>query len=146
MAALYEMVERMHSAELQRAMSMAREVEQAIETQRTIVRATEFDRREALVIGDRMGWSFADTQQEIAAWRAGRLEETRVKREELSGVARERYAASHLRSEQMNRVVGGVAARVEMEEGRRAQAMTDDRFLSRKLWVETREEARQESR
>jgi hypothetical protein len=146
MAALYEVIERMDSAELQRTMSSVREAEQAIETQRTIVRTTGFDRREALVIGDRVGWAFADRQQEVAAWTAGRLEEIRVKREERSGVARKRYAASRLRSEQINRVVEGVAARVEMEEGRRFQAMADDRFLSRKLWMETREETRQESR
>jgi hypothetical protein len=146
MAALNEVVERMHSVELHRAMSVVREAEQAIEAQRTIIRGMEFDQREALVMGDRMGWSFADTQQEVAAWRAGRLEEIRLKREELSGVARERHAASRLRSEQMNRVVEGVAARTEMEEGRRFQAMTDDRFLSRKVWMETRKETREDSR
>jgi hypothetical protein len=144
MAALYGVVEQMHSVELQRATSVVREAEQAIEAQRTIVRAAGFEGREALVTGDRLGWSFAETQQEIAVWKGERLEEIRVNREELSGVARERYAESRLKSEQMNCVVEGIAARMEMEEGRRFQATTDDRFLSRKLWMETREEARLE--
>jgi hypothetical protein len=138
MAALYGVVERMHSVEMQRATSVVREAEQAIEMQRTIGRAAEFDGREALVLGDRMGWSSADTQQEVAAWREERLEKIRVKRAELSAVARERYVASRLKSEQMNCVVEGIAERVEMEEGRRVQATADDRFLSRKLWMETR--------
>jgi hypothetical protein len=138
MAALYGVVERMHSVEMQRATSVVREAEQAIEMQRAIGRAAEFDGREALVLGDRMGWSSADTQQEVAAWWEERLEKIRVKRAELSAVARERYVASRLKSEQMNCVVEGIAERVEMEEGRRVQATADDRFLSRKLWMETR--------
>lgn len=144
MAALYEVVERMHSVELQLATSVVREAEQAIEKQRTIGFAAGFDGREALVMGDRMGWSFAETQREIAAWKRERLEPIRTEREELSMVARERYATSRVKSEQMNRVVEGVAARVEIKEGRRVQAASDDRFLSRKLWMETREETRQE--
>ena len=143
-AALYAVVERMHSAELERAMSMVREAEQAIETQRTILHAAGFDGREALVRGDRMGWSLAEKQQVVAARKRERLEEIRVKRQELNEVARERYAASRRKSEQMNCVVEGVVARVEMEEGRRVQVMTDDRFLSRKLWIKTREDAQQE--
>ena len=145
-AALYGVAERMHAVELQRARIVVREAKQAIEIQQMIVHAAGFDGREALVRGDRMGWALAETQQVVAAWRTGRLEEIRMKREELSGVARERYAASQLKSEQMNCVVEGVTARLGMEEGRRFQAMTDGRFLSRKLWMETREETRRESR
>lgn len=146
MAALYGVVERMDSIELQRAMSVVREAERAIERQRTIVHAAGLDGRAALVKGDRMGWSLAETQQEVSAWRARRLEEVRVEREALNEAAREVYAASRLKSEQMNRVVEGVAKRVEMEEERRFQATTDDRFLSRKLWTKARDEVRQESR
>jgi hypothetical protein len=142
MAALYGVVERMHSVELQRATNVVREAEQAIEAQQTIVRSAGSDGREALKAGDRMGWSFAETQREIAIWKKDRLEPIRVSREELSMVARERYAASRIQSEQMNRVVAGVADRVEIEEGRRVQAITDGRFLSRKLWVEIRDKPR----
>jgi hypothetical protein len=141
-AALYEVVERMHSVELQRARIVVREAKQAIETQQMIVHAAGFDGREALVRGDRMGWALAETQQVVAAWKGARLEEIRVKREELSEVARDRYVASRLKNEQMNWVVEGFVACVEKEEGRRFQTTTDDRFLSRKLWMETREEAR----
>ena len=141
-AALYEVVERTHSVELQRARIVVREAKQAIEAQQMIVHAAGFDGREALVRGDRMGWALAETQQVVAAWKEERLEEIRLKREELSEVARERYAASRLKNEQMNCVVEGFAARVEKEERRRFQATTDDRFLSRKLWMEARQEAR----
>jgi hypothetical protein len=145
-AALYDVVERMASIELQRAMSVVREAERAIERQRTIVCTAGVDRREALMKGDRIGWSLAETQQEVAARRWELLEEVRVEREASNEAAREVYAASRLKSEQMNRVVGGVAERVEIEEERRFQGTTDDRFLSRKLWTKARDEARQASR
>ena len=142
MVALYGVVERMHSIELQIATSLVREAEQAIETQRTIGLAAVFDGRGALAIGDRMAWSFAETQRAVAAWKRERLEPIRVKREALSEVAREQYAASRVKSEQMNRMMEVVASRVEIEEGRRIQTATDDRFLSRKLWTEMQLEKR----
>jgi hypothetical protein len=45
----------------------------------------------------------------------------------------------------MKSVVDGVELRVQVEDGRRAQGVADDRFLSRKLWVEAQDEARRES-
>ncbi len=145
-AALYGVVERMHSVELQRAAAAVRETELAIEAQRMVVRAAGFDERAALVMEDRIGWSLAEMQRGIAEWKGERLEEIRLKREELSEVARERYATSRLKSEQMTQVVDGVAARAEVEEERRVQSLTDDRFLSRKIWMQSRDEAGQESR
>jgi hypothetical protein len=145
-AALYGVAERMHSVELQRAASAVRETELAIEAQRTVVRTAAFDGREALVMEDRIGWSFAEMQREIAKWKGERLEEIRLKREGLSRVARERHTTSRLKSEQMTQVVDGVTERVEMEAGRRAQSLTDDRFLSRKIWMQLQDDARQYSR
>jgi hypothetical protein len=94
---------------------------------------------------DRLGWSLAERQREIAGWKRERLESIRVERESLSDSARERHAASRLKSEQIQSVVDGVELRVQVEDGRRAQGVADDRFLSRKLWVEAQDEARRES-
>ena len=143
---LYGVVERMHSVELQRATSAVRETELAIKAQRTVVGAAGRDGRKALAMEDRIGWSVAERQREIAEWNGVRLGEIRLKREELSRVAREQYATSRLKSEQMTQVVDGVSARVEMEAGRRAQSLTDDRFLSRKIWMQSQDKARQENR
>jgi hypothetical protein len=134
--ALHEVVERMHSIELQIAANVVREAEQAIEMQRAIGSNAEFDGRKALAMSDRAGWSFAEVEREIAAWKRERLEPIRMKREELNRAAHERYSVSRVKNEQMNRVMEGVAARAEIEEERRMQAATDDRFLSRKLWLE----------
>jgi hypothetical protein len=80
----------------------------------------------------------AESQQETAAWRRRRLEQIRLEREELNEAAREQYVASRLKREQMKRVCDDIAARMEIEEGRRSQAASDDRFLARRRWTDRR--------
>jgi hypothetical protein len=84
----------------------------------------------------------AETQQETAAWRRERLEKIRLEREELSEAAREQYVASRLKREQMKRVFDDIAVRSGIEEGRRMQAASDDRFLARRRWTDTQEKMR----
>ena len=145
LAALYGVVERMRSIELRVKTAAVIEAEQAIEAQRVVMRSAGFDRREALMNGDRLGWSLAETQREIAGWKRERLERIRVEREALRSDAREEYSASRLKSEQMKGVVDSAAARVEVEEGRRAQGAADDRFLARRVWMKGQDEDRRES-
>jgi hypothetical protein len=128
----------MHSSELQRATDAVREIEQAIEIQRNVVRVIGVDVRDALITGDRLGWSLAEMQRELAMWKGKRLEDVRLEREELNGLAQQRYAESRMKSEQINRVVESVAARMEIKEERKIQGTTDDRCLSRRAWAETR--------
>ena len=90
-----------------------------------------------------MGRSLAEAQWELAGWRREGLERIRAEREELRVSAQEQYAVSRVKSEQMRRVVDSVEARVAIEEGRRTQAATDDRYLSRRLWVEARQASRE---
>jgi hypothetical protein len=145
LAALYGVVERMHSIELQMTTAAVREAEQAIEEQQVVMRSAGFDQRDALMNEDRLGWLLAERQREIAGWRRERLERICVEREALSAAAQEQYSASRLKSEQMKGVVDGVAARVQVEEGRRTQGAADDRFLSRRSWMEAQDEDRRES-
>ena len=88
----------------------------------------------------------AETQQETAAWRRQRLEQIRLEREELNEAAREQYVASRLKREQIKRVFDDIAVRMEIEEGRRLQAASDDRFLARRRWTDTRERMRDNPR
>ena len=89
-----------------------------------------------------MSWTMAETQQATAAWRGRGLEQIRLEREELSEAAREQYVASRLKREQIRRVFDDIAARLEIEEGRRLQAASDDRFLARRRWTDAREKTR----
>ena len=130
----YGVVEEMHSVELQRMTAAVREAQQAIGVQQQAARSARVDGRDALMADDRMGWEIAETQRESAGWKRRRLEQIRSEREVLSDEAREQYVVSRLKSEQMKRLAEGVALRAEIEEGRRLQAASDDRFLARRRW------------
>lgn len=142
LAALYAAVEEMHSAELQRMTAAVREAQQVIEVEQEIARSARVDGRAALLGGDQACWMMSETLQETAAWRRGRLERIRLEREELNDAAREQYVASRLKREQVKRVFDDIAARMEIEEGRRMQAASDDRFLARRRWTDSREKVR----
>lgn len=131
---LYAVVEEMHSVELQRMTAAVREAEQAIGVERNIAQIARRNEREALVSGDSFDRISAETQQEKAASRRGRIEDVRQEREELNEAAREQYVASRLKREQMKRVLDEIACRREIEENRRVQAASDDRFLARRRW------------
>jgi hypothetical protein len=88
----------------------------------------------------------AESQQETVAWRRRGLEPIRLEREKLSEAAREQYVASRLRREQIKRVYDDIAVRMEIEEGRRLQAASDDRFLARRRWTDARERMRDKQR
>jgi hypothetical protein len=139
---LYGVIEEMHSLELQQRTAAVQEAQQAIEVQQQVARSARFGGRDALMADDRMGWEIAETQRESAGWKRRRLEQMRLEREVLSDAAREQYLASRIKSEQMKRLAEGVAARAEIEEGRRVQATSDDRFLARRRWSDTRERIR----
>ena len=139
---LYGVVEEMHSLELQRMTAAVQEAQQAIEVQQQVARSATFGGRDALMADDRMGWEVAETHRERAGGKRRRLEQMRLEREVLSEAAREQYLASRIKSEQMKRLAEGVAARAEIEEGRRVQATSDDRFLTRRRWSDTRERIR----
>lgn len=143
---LYAAAEEMHLAELQRIKAAVREAQQAIRVEQEVVRSARVDIREALLEGDRVSWTMAETQQEAAASRRRVLEQIRAGREELSDAAREQYVASRLKREQIKRVFDDIVARTEIEERRRLQAASDDRFLARRRWTDAQEKTRDDSR
>jgi hypothetical protein len=64
----------------------------------------------------------------------------RVEREALWDAARETYRASRMQMEQVDSAVERTRMLEEMEATRRAQAATDDRYLSRRAWMRGQEE------
>jgi len=135
---LYAVVEEMHLTELQRMTAAVRETEQAIVNEQDVAKSARIDGRGALTMGDRMDWMMAETQQEMAGWRRQRLEQVRQEREQSNDAARQQYMASRLKREQMKCVFDEIAARIDIEEGRRKQATSDDRFLARCLWADAK--------
>jgi hypothetical protein len=142
LTALYGGIEEMHSIKLQRTISAVREAEQAMDMQHATLRSSDAEGREALVTGDRMSWTAAKTQREIAEWKQERLEQVRLEREILNDETKKEYMASRLQSEQMKHLVADAATQAEIEAGRQMQAGLDDRFLARRRWSDTREELR----
>jgi hypothetical protein len=139
LVALYEIVEEMHSAELQRLTAAVNETHAAIERQQDAIHSACLDSREALMTEDRMGWVSAETRRRSSGWKRRRLDQIHVERVALNDAAREQYIASRLKSEQMKRVVEGIESHLKIEWERRSQAASDDRFLSRRRWSDTRE-------
>jgi len=139
---LYGSIEELQSAELQRRSAAVQEAEHAIGFQQTVVRSSHIDSRDALVSGDRVNWTTAKLQQEIAEWKQQRLQEVRRERQILSDEARKQYLASRLQSEQMKHVAEDAMEKIEIEEGRRMQAALDDRYLARRRWTDGRDERR----
>jgi hypothetical protein len=135
---VYEAIEEMREVESQRAAIEVREAEQAIGRQRTISQVAALDGHQALLGGDRMGWSFAAVQQEAAGWRETQLAGVLSEREECSGAARRQHLDSRQWSERMKRLVDGATASVTETEEKRTQAAADDRYLSRRRWKQGR--------
>ncbi len=111
------------------------EAEQAIVVELDVVKLSRMDGRGALMAEDRTGWLMSETRQGRARWRWQRLEEIRRQREQLSDEAKQQYVASRLKREQMKRVFDEIATQTEIEEERRTQAASDDRFLARRRWM-----------
>jgi hypothetical protein len=141
-ASLYSVIEGMRRSELEVAVAAVREAEEAIAVQRSTVLSARLEGREALAAGDRLGWMAADKRREVAGRKSLGLEEVRVKRETASAVARQMYLASRIESEQMKSVREALARTVEIDESRRMQAIVDDRFLSRRLWMDAQTDKR----
>jgi hypothetical protein len=146
LAGLYAAVEGMHSAELQRTTAELRETELVIVAVQHIAESVRSDGREALAIGDGVGWMISETQQETARWRRQRLEQVRQEREQSNDAARQQYVASRLKREQMQHVFDEIASRIKIEEGRQIQAASDDRFLARRRWTDAKGKIRDDGR
>lgn len=146
LATLYAVVEEMHSAELQRLTAAVVQARNAIGSEQEAMRSARLDGQEALAAGDQVHWMMSQTRQETAAWKKQRLEEIRLRREELNDAAHEQYVASRLKREQIERVFDDMARGMEIEKERREQAVSDDRFLARRRWTDSREEKRKDQR
>jgi hypothetical protein len=133
---LYGVMKEMRFIEMRRQLVLLDEAEQAIAAQETAVWTVEKAGRGALQEGDLLGWRQARTQAALAEWNSGQLETLRQERGELYEAALEQYGESRIQSEQTDQLLEDVTRQLELEEQRRNQAIADDRYLGRKLWME----------
>ncbi|WP_213803373.1 hypothetical protein [Granulicella sp. dw_53] len=137
---LYGAMEAARSGEMQRAQILLLEAEQALRGQQAVKHMAHAEGRDALGQGDRMAWMFAEVQAELASVKRRRIEPIAEERGASRDAAKKKYLASRLESEQMNRLFDDAAKRAAVMQLRRAQAVADDRFLSRKRWAEMKAE------
>jgi hypothetical protein len=142
LAGLYAAVEEMHAAELRKIAGTVLDAKRAIVVEREAGRLARLEGRDALLVGDRANWMMSETRQEMAAWWRQKFEEIRIGREQLNDAAREQYVASRLKRRQIQSVSDEIAEQLEIEEGRKAQAVSDDRYLARRRWADMQEKMR----
>ncbi len=133
---LYGQVEQIRSAQLRIASSAVDEVAQATAYEVSVRQRQSAHAHNALMSGDRESWSLSAVQAAVATARQLRLESLRIAREDAQEQAAVAYRNSRQRLEQMNAVIDKASTRASLEETRRSQAASDDRFLSRRAWLE----------
>ena len=131
---LYGLIETMNASALQEASALMHEAEAAIVMQQEAMQAARVEAHTALAVGDRERYAMAETGREVGGRRKQRLETLRQAREAAREVARQQYEASRIERGQIKTVMDAAAAAERVIADRRAQTVSDDRFLSRLRW------------
>jgi hypothetical protein len=135
LAKLYGMVEGLHALEVKAAAASVFEVDRALESLTM--------RRLEGAVGGRDGVARGSRVEALSAEKSA--EQDRARAELLARVAQERRlqleaaVLAHRESRMETRQIDGLAGRLlteaELERDRRDQAESDDRFVSRQIWM-----------
>ena len=136
LATLYAMMERMRSMEVQVALGAVEDVMCSAAIAATIRAGQIEDARDALATGRREAWQVAETTRGVLDRRIDRLQTERAECEAALAEASRVHRASRLDMEQMQRMVDRTRTQTMLEESRRVQGESDDRFASRSAWME----------
>jgi len=136
LATLYAMMERMRSVELRVAAGAVEDVVCSAAIAATVRENQIADGRVAMASGRRDEWQVAQTARAVVEARMVRLATLRAEREIALEKAVQMHRASRLKMEQMDRVVDRTRTHLSLEESRRSQAESDDRFASRRAWLQ----------
>src|SRR5271170_2458015 len=117
LAMLYGLVQNVRSTEMQRAMVLLAEVEDAIATQESMLWMANAFGRGALEQGDRFGWRQAGTNATLAVWSCEQLQVIREERDALSEIAKQRYRESRMQAEQMGKLLEHANRHAELIKG-----------------------------
>ena len=137
LASLYGMTERVRSVELRVAAGAVEAVACSVAIAATVRERQITEARTAMANGRREEWQVAETTRGVVEAGIVRLAKLRVEREAVLEDAVQRHRISRLNMEQMDRVVDRARAQETLQESRRSQAESDDRFASRRAWKRT---------
>lgn len=132
---LYGLIERMHLSESQMALGAVLEVDRAAHVEEQSRGTLLSEGRQALRSGDNYERSLAEYSSKVCTERILRLAEMRVQREQMRERSRDTHRESRLKLEQVKRVLERAMILTEVEDGRRTQAVSDDRYGSRREWM-----------
>ena len=132
---LYGLIERTRAMELGMVAAAVVEVEQAGSMQDRIRREQTDAVYAALLVGDQADRALAQVQREAAEVRMQRLSSIQVEREALRNAARISHSEIRVQMEQVDSAAERARKLEELESSRRMQAMTDDRYVSRRAWL-----------
>lgn len=134
---VYTAIEEIRSADLMRAWADVREVQREMVGQQEAGDRARREGLSALGSGDRTGQSASEALQDAAGVMHARLEPVYRQRQDQRASAQERYQISRMKREQMERLVKRAMGKAKVEEERKLQAASDDRFLARRWMAES---------
>lgn len=131
--AIRRLSEELDRRTLSLALASVAEVETALDVQKTNLTEAKLTARRALTAGDRGEWLMADAQSEVAGWNRGRLGVLLEARASEVPPAMQKFLESRCEHEQVKQLIENAQTAERIEEGRKAQAASDDWFLSRRI-------------
>lgn len=129
---IYELIEEIHSVEARIAAADAGQAERAIRVETNTLQDAWMGKRDAVQGADVLGRSAMVAREDVALRKRLALEPVLRQRAEIREAARSRHMASRLWSERIQCLIDAEAARIAIEEERRLQMASDDRFLARR--------------
>ncbi|HEY2038754.1 MAG TPA: hypothetical protein VGG95_03765 [Edaphobacter sp.] len=129
---IYDLIEEIHSAEARIAAADAGQAERAIHVETSTLQDAWIGKRDAVQGADTLGRSAMLAREDVARRKRLALEPVLRQRAEISENARSRHMASRLWSERIQCLIDAEAVRIAVEEDRRLQMASDDRFLARR--------------
>lgn len=142
LGAVYDLIEEAHSLEARAAAGDVVEVESVMHAERRTAASARLQQREAMCGDDLLGQSATAVREELAIQRTRQLEPALRQRRDTLHLAQLRYTDSRMWSERMKALIEAELSRVEVEQERRMQAASDDRFLAQRRAGRTREQRR----
>ena len=140
LAKLYGMVEDLHAMQVKAAAAAVFEVERAEREMVARRLAGAAEGRAGLERGSRLEALSAEKSAMRDEARAELLARVSVERRALLDAALEAHRESRMEAAQVEGLAQRVRASEEWERERRAQAESDDRYLSRRAWLSAKEQ------
>ncbi len=137
LAKLYAMVERLHAMQERGAAGAVAEVEQAAARLREARRLERTQGCEALGRGSLIETLAAARSAPAAATQQKRLGQIKVQRKLHHEDVKSAHRLSRMERRQVDGVVEQARVQAQLAFDRQAQALSDDRFLARRVWLES---------